>query len=96
MSNKNPTPEEKAIMLSHLKGEVTYKDAAKMLGVTDTALAFKIVAYARYAIRKAQPDYGFSEGKTPYPPGSVGAELAKQYKDKIHGERKPLENKTHA
>lgn len=52
MSNKNPTTEEKQIILSHLKGDITYKEAARMLGITDTALAFKVVAYARYIVRK--------------------------------------------
>lgn len=52
MSNKNPTDSEKFIMLQHLKGEITFRDAARSLNISDTALAFKIVAYARYIVRR--------------------------------------------
>lgn len=54
MSKKHPTPQQKAIMLSHLKGEIEFKEAARMLGVTDIALAWMIVGYARLAVRKAE------------------------------------------
>jgi len=93
MSAKQPTDAERKIMLLHLKGYMSFQEAAKHLGDTDVKFAFRVVAYARYAVRKAygEPEFGFSEGKKPYPPGSVGAELAKQYKDKIQGERSPLE-----
>ena len=30
-----------------------------------------------------KPDYGFSEGKVPYPAGTVGAELEKQYRSRV-------------
>lgn len=52
MSNKNPTQAEKQIILSHLKGDITFKDAARSLSITDTALAFKIVAFARYIVQR--------------------------------------------
>ncbi len=54
MSAKNPTPEEREVILSHLKGNVEFKSAAKMLGLTDVAFAFRIVAYARLAVRRAE------------------------------------------
>jgi len=53
VSKKHPTEDQKAVMLSHLRGEIEFKEAARQLGVTDIALAWMIVAYARLAVRKA-------------------------------------------